>query len=285
MKITEKNIQKVSDRVYNLRQHWRRRVKIKNVVHQVASSVFFVLSIVCAYSLLDIILLDEAQGKGYGLLTMLLGVYGISFLSAVIAAVIIACRCKKEPRSKAKGFKYSEINSMVTGIKIYQERISPLEQFHGRLNNILSLAFALLLTGMVAYFYAIRGLFEAHWESFLGWAIFGTIFSGLVHRLLLGLLSFPVSLLYCFGAPAPGLKRALEKKAEELKPTYKYVDRPKSTVSKSSEPAVWGADDYARINKRAEEILRRGSSASDVWVPSKEDIYEPLDVHVDVSDM
>lgn len=289
MQISEKNIQKVSDRVHTLRQHWRQRVQISHVVHPVASSVFFLLSVVYSYSLLPLLLPEELQAQSLGFLdyfghawhflqnlfsvpekpvlsvfTVFFALYGISFLAAAVAAVIAACKCKKEPKPKVKGLKHSQVSSMVTGIKIYQERISVWENVNGTLNSILSLAFSLILTGMVAYAFAHHGLFEAHWEAFLGWAIFGTAASWVAHRLLLGGLRFPVALLYCFGAPAPGLRKALEKKAEEIKPKYKYVDQPKPYVPKSDQPAVWGSEDYARINARANEILhgRNGSLSS-----------------------
>lgn len=259
MKITENNFQKVSARVHGLRQQWRCRIKVKDFVHQPASVTFFVLSVLCSYGLLSLFLLDHYQIENLGfvrylgkaweflkgifsvpgkpalsVLTVFLALYAISFLAAAVAAIIVAVKFQKEPIKKKQRLEYSNVSSMVTGLKIYQERINPLEGFHGKLNSILSLAFSLIITGLVAYIFGINKMFQAHWETFLGWAIFGTAILWIVHRLLLGILSFPVALLYCFAIPAPGLMRALEKKAEEIKPTYKYVDRPKTTVYQSS---------------------------------------------------
>ncbi len=306
MKITEKNIQRVSDRVHALRQHWQCRRKIRDIVHRVASCAFSLLSIVYAYNFLHLILPKELQGASLGILdylgkaweflqklfsvpgdpglsvlTVFLALYAVSFLVAAIAAIVVALKFKKEPRPKGKKLVYSSVSSMVTGLNIYQERLGPMESFHGKFNSILSLAFALLFTGMVAYGFILYDLFEAHWKAFLAWAVVGTAFSWVVHRLLLGLLTFPVALLYCFGAPAPGLKRALIKKAEELKPKYSHLDNQKPYVSKNTTPAAWGAEDYARIAAKGEAALH----GSDAWVPSREDLLDPITHHIDVSDM
>ena len=308
MKITEQNIQKVSDRVYHLRQQWRRRVRISHVVHYVASSVFFLLSVVYAYSLLPLFLPKELQGNSSYLLgylgrawnflqhslsvpgqpalsafTVFLAPFAISFLAAAVAAVIVALQYRAEPRPKVKGLKYNSIHSMYTGLRIYQEHIKFFEGFHGKLNSILSLAFSLLLTGMVAHALVSLGQFKTYWEVFLGWAIFGTAISWAAHRLLLGLMSFPVSLLYCFGAPAPGLRKALEKKTEELKPVYKYVDKPKEEP-KSYPPSPMGTEDMLRIMRKAEEMVN-----GKPYTPSylKDDPYALAGDwgHVDTSDI
>ena len=248
MKITEKNIRKVSDRVYGFRQQWRCRVQVKNVVHYAASPVFFLLSIFYIYPVLSVILFNDTPGETLPLLAFLeklwrflvdlftvsgkpdlsalivfFALYAAGFLAAAVAALVVVIRYKKEPRPKPATLSYSKVSSMATGMKIYQERVSPLESFHGKCNSILSLVFALLSTGLVAYFFAGNHLFSDNWEAFAAWAIFGTVGAWIVHRLLLGLLTLPVALLYYFPTPAPGLRRALEKKAEALRPVHKYT--------------------------------------------------------------
>lgn len=71
MRVTEENIQKVSDRVYGLRQQWRCRVKVKDIVHRPASVAFLLLSIVYSYSLLSALLLNDPQMEKTGFLKYL----------------------------------------------------------------------------------------------------------------------------------------------------------------------------------------------------------------------
>lgn len=221
--------------------------------------------------------LFSVPGKpALSVLTVFLALYAISFLVAAIAAIIVAVKFQKEPIGKKHRLEYSIVSSMATGMKIYQERINPMELFHGKFNSTLSLAFALIITGLVAYIFGINKMFEAHWDAFLEWAIFGTAILWIVHRLLLGLLSFPVALLYCFPTPAPGLKKALEKKAEELKPTYKYVDRSKTTTGTSNYPAAsgkmeptiwydWRTGERLLRNEDGEVVNGKGETVSVAW--------------------
>lgn len=305
MKITEKNFPKVSAKMHRLRQHWRRRVKISHVVQYVATVAFFALSLMWACHMLPVLLAEELAQKNLGFIRHIANAWDfvldifkvpedpvarvfagvpcmfvLSFLVAAVAAVVASVRYKPEPKPKDQ-LKHSVLSGMITGIKIYQERIGLLENYAVVWSNILSPVFAVCMMGLVAYLFGINSMFKDHMEGFIGVVIFVTIGSCIGHRLLSFLLSLPVALLYCFGMPAPGLRKALEAKKEELKPVYKYANQPKTYVSKETTPAAWGTEDYLRIQRKAEASLH----GSDVWVPSREDLLDPPLVHVDVSDM
>ena len=125
MKITENNIQKIAKRVHSLRQQWLCRTKLKYVVHKPASVTFFVLSVLCAYSLLSLFLLSDFQLGNMGfvkyldkagaflegifsvpgkpvlsVLTTFLGLFAVSFFVAFVVAIVFSVNFKKEPIKK-----------------------------------------------------------------------------------------------------------------------------------------------------------------------------------------
>ena len=219
MKITEKNFPKVADRIYRMRQHWRRRVKVGNVVQYVATVAFFVFSLLWACHMLPVWLAENLAQKDLGFTRYIADgwdlilnlckapqdpaaqvwagipcVFALSFLAAAVAAVIVALRYKPEPKKKEQ-LKHSVLSGMVTGIKIYQERIGLFENFASYWSNILSPVFAVCVVGLAAYLFGINGLFETETDTFISIAIYGLLGSCIAHRVASFLLTLPVALL------------------------------------------------------------------------------------------